>query len=110
MIVKKIHENLGVEDGTIRFLGMWDTTIERGTAVTPHVHKDVEEVYYILEGSGEMRIGDEKRLVGAGDVIYIPSEKVHALIQVGEKNLRFITASIDITGTSKIPSEPSYVT
>lgn len=58
MIVKKIHENLGVEDGTIRFLGIWDTTLKRVTAVTPHVHKDVEEVYYILEGNGEIRIGD----------------------------------------------------
>jgi len=110
MIVKKIHENLGVEDGTIRFLGIWDTTLKRGTAVTPHVHKDVEEVYYILEGNGEMRIGDEKRLVGAGDVIYIPPEKVHTLIQLREKTLRFITTSIDITGMSKLPSGPSYVT
>lgn len=110
MIVKKIHENLGVEDGTIRFLGIWDTILERGTAVTPHLHKDVEEVYYILEGKGEMRIGDERKLVGAGDVIYIPPEKIHTLIHVGEKTLRFITASVDISGMGKLPPEPSYVT
>jgi oxalate decarboxylase/phosphoglucose isomerase-like protein (cupin superfamily) len=110
MIVKKIHENLGVEDGTIRFLGIWDTILERGAAVTPHVHKDVEEVYYILEGNGEMRVGDEAKLVEAGDVIYIPPEKVHTIIQVGEEPLRFITASVDIAGTVGRPSAPSYVT
>jgi mannose-6-phosphate isomerase-like protein (cupin superfamily) len=109
MIVKKIHENLGVEDGTVRFLGIWDTLIDKGTAVTPHVHKDVEEVYYVLEGNGEMRIDNEAKLVGVGDIIYIPPEKVHTLIQVGDEPLRFITASIDIT---KIigPSAPFYVT
>jgi len=110
MIVKKIHENLGVKDGTIRFLGIWDTTLDRGAAVTPHAHDDVEEVYYILEGNGEMRIGDESRLVGAGDLIYIPPKKIHMLIQVGERPLRFITASVDITGIVEPPSAPSYVT
>ncbi len=110
MIVKKIHENLGVEDGTVRFLGIWDTILDKEAAVTPHVHKDIEEVYYILEGDGEMRIGDEAKLVGAGDVIYIPPEKVHTLINMGKSPLRFITASVDITGTVERPSAPSYVT
>jgi len=110
MIVKKIHDNLGVKDGTIRFLGIWDTALDIGAAVTPHAHDDVEEVYYILEGNGEMKVGDESRRVGAGDLVYIPPKKVHMLIQVGEGPLRFITASVDIAGTVETPSAPSYVT
>jgi len=72
MIVKRIRNNLGLEDGTVRFLGIWDATLGNSAAITPHLHEDVEEVYHVIEGTGRMTIGDEEKNVTAGNVIYIP--------------------------------------
>ena len=107
--MKRIYENLGVRDGTIRFLGIWDTLLDKGVGITPHLHEDVEEVYYILEGSGEVRIGDEVTSVSNGDIIYIPPRKIHTLIQHGDKMLRFITVSIDTSQKARSPPSPPYV-
>ncbi|MFQ5710665.1 MAG: cupin domain-containing protein [Candidatus Geothermarchaeales archaeon] len=108
MIVKRIHENLGVEDGALRFLGIWDTVLEEKMAVTPHVHENVEEVYYIMEGRGEMRIGEEEKIVEEGDLVYIPPREIHSLIQVGSKPLRFITIRVVVSGMEK-PRPPPYI-
>jgi len=75
IIVKRIRDNLGLEDGTMRLLGIWDTTLENGAAIAPHLHERVEEVYYVIEGAGRITIGDEEKKATAGDVIYIPLRK-----------------------------------
>ena len=41
-----------------------------GATVTPHHHEVLEEIYYILEGRGIMRIDDEEQPVGAGDGVH----------------------------------------
>jgi len=109
MIVKRIQDNLGLEDGTVRLLGIWDTTLENSAAITPHLHENVEEVYYVVEGKGKMTIGDEEKNVADGDVIYIPPRKIHTLIQSSVKPLRFITVSIDLSEAARHGAAPTYV-
>ncbi|MCP3899897.1 MAG: cupin domain-containing protein [Desulfobacteraceae bacterium] len=38
-----------------------------------------EEIYYILDGKGEMLVGDKTEEVKKGDAIFIPQGDVHAL-------------------------------
>jgi mannose-6-phosphate isomerase-like protein (cupin superfamily) len=109
VIVKRIQENLNLKDGTVRFVGIWDTTLENGTAIAPHLHENLEEVYYIIEGAGRMAIDDEEKKVAAGDLIYIPPTKIHALIQSGVEPLRFITVSIDLSEEARHGAVPTYV-
>lgn len=101
IIKKKIHENLGLEDGTVRILGIWDTILSDGAAIPPHIHVNVEEIYYILDGRGEINIEGETKEVEAGDVIYIPPGKAHTLIHEGDRPIRFITVSVDVSGSFK---------
>ena len=54
-----------------------------GFAVKPHYHKTHEEIYYLLAGTGRMRVGDEWQAVKAGDAIYIPREQIHSLQNTG---------------------------
>lgn len=42
-----------------------------------HSHKDIEQMYYILKGRGQVLIGDEKRDVQEGDAIYLPVTVPH---------------------------------
>ena len=48
------------------------------------------EVYYILEGEGEMYIDNEKEKVFAGHVIYIPPNSVQRIKNTGMNNLVFL--------------------
>ncbi|MFW9831229.1 MAG: cupin domain-containing protein [Candidatus Thorarchaeota archaeon] len=104
MIVKHIRENLGSQDGTMRILGIWDDSLNPGTLIDPHYHTDIEEVYYILEGEGEVLVGHETRHVNPGHVVYIPPNQLHTIRPRGKEPLRWITIAIAID-PELIPSQ-----
>ena len=43
----------------------------------PHKHEDNDEVFYVLEGTTSMRIGDEWIDVEKGTFIRIPAQTIH---------------------------------
>lgn len=61
-----------------------------GQAVTPHHHREIEEVYYIIEGRGVMTVGDEQREVAAGDAVFIPRGNRHTLANTGTEPIRLL--------------------
>lgn len=61
----------------------------RGGQVPWHVH-DQEEVYVILEGEGEMCVGDERADVHEGEAIYIPPGTYHQLTNTGDRPMRML--------------------
>jgi mannose-6-phosphate isomerase-like protein (cupin superfamily) len=58
----------------------------------PHWHAHLEEIYYILTGTGRMEIGDEAQEVRAGDAILIPINQVHCLHNTGDDDLALLCA------------------
>ncbi len=109
MIIKNIEENLGKKDGTKRLVGLWDSILLVGQGTMPHFHETTEEIYYIISGQGLMTIDGETELVDEGDIVYIPSNKVHTIRQTGNLPLRFITVSIDIHEKLRKPSQNHYI-
>lgn len=67
-----------------------EETLPPGRSVTPHHHEVLEEIYYILSGSGVMTIGDEQREVGTGDAIYIPKHQRHTLTNTGGEEMKIL--------------------
>jgi mannose-6-phosphate isomerase-like protein (cupin superfamily) len=67
-----------------------EESLPPGHAVTPHFHRETEEIYYVLEGSGEMTVGDETSEVGPGDAIFIPRGARHTLRNTGEVAMRIV--------------------
>ena len=61
-----------------------------GCAVTPHHHRDLEEIYYIVSGAGLMTVGENSREVGAGDAVYIPRGNRHSLKNTGTEPIKLI--------------------
>lgn len=61
-----------------------------GCAVTPHHHRQLEEVYYILEGHGVMTVGDSEQEVRAGDAVYIPRDHRHTLSNTGTEAMKIL--------------------
>jgi len=63
-----------------------------GRAVTPHHHRELEEIYYILSGSGLMTVGHESVRVRVGDAIYVPRGQRHTLENTGSEPIRLLVA------------------
>jgi mannose-6-phosphate isomerase-like protein (cupin superfamily) len=55
-----------------------------GTASIEHYHTEAEEVYYITEGQGAIRVDGETRSTGPGDVVVIAPGERHTVWQEGE--------------------------
>src|SRR4029450_5654069 len=53
-----------------------EARVPAGARTERHYHKVAEELYFILEGAGEIDLDGERRMVGPGEAILIPSELV----------------------------------
>ena len=60
-----------------------------------HLHHAQEEMFVILEGSGTLRVADEKLPIKAGDVIFIPPgpDYPHQIINTSEAPLKYLSVS-----------------
>ena len=56
----------------------------------PWHNQEQEEVYFIVEGTGEMCLGNERQILTSGQSAYIPSGIFHQLTNVGTTPLRMI--------------------
>jgi mannose-6-phosphate isomerase-like protein (cupin superfamily) len=65
-------------------------TLEPNGGQVPWHNQDQEEVYFIVEGSGEMCLGEERSNVTAGQAVYIPQTVFHQLTNTGDKPMRMI--------------------
>ena len=56
----------------------------------PHEHEDHEEIYFIINGTGKVKIGNEEALFRDGDIIYIPEKTTHSIVNDGEEMVNFL--------------------
>jgi mannose-6-phosphate isomerase-like protein (cupin superfamily) len=56
----------------------------------PWHNQQQEEVYFVLEGTGEMCLGDQRQVVYAGQAVYIPPGIFHQLTNIGDIPLRML--------------------
>ncbi len=57
---------------------------------TPRHTHWFEHENYIVEGEGELLIGDEVKRIGPGDVAFVPGDVLHQYRNTGDKPLKFI--------------------
>lgn len=86
----EIRELLAYRNSCIRNQSLAEARLPVGAATEPHRHLVTEEIYYVVAGTGQMRIGDECRLVGPGDAIAIPPGSDHQMTNVGDCVLKFL--------------------
>lgn len=61
-------------------------TLAPGKKIEAHVDP-MEEIYFVMSGSGEIGVDDEKRQVGPGDATWIPAGSRHSLLNKGEEDV-----------------------
>ena len=64
--------------------------LEPNGGQVPWHNQDQEEIYFIVEGSGEMCLGEERMAVRAGQAVYIPQRVFHQLTNTGDTPMRMI--------------------
>ncbi len=73
-----------------RQLSIADIIIPAGVSVKPHYHEVIEEIYYVVAGSGVMTVEDRTRRIGPGDaVVILPGER-HSVANDTDSELRLI--------------------
>ena len=55
----------------------------------PLVHSN-HEVFYIINGTGKIKIGNEEATPKDGDIVYIQDNTTHSIINDGEGMLTFL--------------------
>lgn len=61
-----------------------------------HCHRVNEEMFLVLEGNGELRLGATTHPIRAGDVIACPPggpETAHQIVNIGASELRYLAVS-----------------
>jgi len=65
-------------------------TLDPHGGQVPWHNQEQEEVYFILEGIGEMCVGEERQLIKANQAVYIGPGLFHQLTNTGDKPLHMI--------------------
>lgn len=94
-----LRRSLSQATGGVKDVGTWsgghpfDLEIQRippGKINFPyHEHAAQWEAYYILSGSGQVRVSKGKEAVKAGDYLVFPPGEAHQLINTGAEDLTF---------------------
>ncbi len=67
-----------------------EMTLPAGAAPPLHVHDDLDDTWYILEGQMVVRCGDDELVVGAGHWVSMPRGVPHTFRVVGECEARIL--------------------
>jgi len=65
-------------------------TLEPQGGQVPWHNQEQEEVYFVVEGTGEMCLGEERYTLTSGQAVYIPSGVFHQLSNIGDTPLKMI--------------------
>jgi mannose-6-phosphate isomerase-like protein (cupin superfamily) len=74
-----------VVQGDFLFAGL--NCFEPGQEHAPHAHQGQDKLYFVLEGSGMVHIGEQSELLSAGDAALAPSGVVHSIRNPGPERL-----------------------
>lgn len=81
--------------------------VEPGKSVHHHKHDDTEQIFYMLEGTGILSIGEnmEEHKVKPGDIIRIPVSVLHSIRTDSETTIKYLC--VDCFG-GKARLEPTW--
>jgi len=60
----------------------------------PHKHNDKDQVFYVTDGEGKIRLGGKSYPVKKGNLVYVPAGTVHQTITVGSEPLCYMLFNI----------------
>lgn len=84
--------------------------VEMGPGEAPplHIHEDMEQIFYVLRGRGQLEIGGESERfpVAPGDVVRIPPSTWHRIFCEGVERLQYVAVDCFLAGPPE--AEPTW--
>lgn len=65
-----------------------------GASVGQHSHNGIEEVYYVMNGTGQVSVNDETEPIGSGDAIPVRAREMHGFENDGTEPLELIVIGV----------------
>ena len=95
-----VHETLVVK--RIMSIGQSKTKLQTFNRVVlppvkstkPHRHNDCEEIYYFLDGHGEVTVGNKTVSVSKDDVVVVDPGEEHGIKNTSSKNFIYLSLRI----------------
>lgn len=82
-----IREIAGVPSGNAVNQSLAEATVPAGAETIEHYHRESEEIYHFVSGTGRMRLGSQEAEVRAGDSVVIAPGVNHKLWNPGDEPL-----------------------
>ena len=89
-IIKDNETYILQDNKTLKNLVLRSTLLKPNQETRGHSHDGQEEVYYFIEGRGEILLEDKYLDIQAGDIILIPDGAYHKVINTTSEYLYFI--------------------
>ncbi len=70
----------------------------------PHLHREVAEFYYVMNGEGAVTVANETAPIRAGDAVPIQLNDVHSFANTGGQPLEFLIVGVSRDNTRRIDS------
>ncbi len=96
--VKSIQDHVGSSDekfykttlfrSDALLLGL--NCLEAGQTQKPHDHAGQDKFYYVVEGEGVFRIGEDLKTAVAGELIWAPAGMVHGVSNEADSRLTLL--------------------
>ncbi|RMH06835.1 MAG: cupin domain-containing protein [Nitrospirae bacterium] len=64
--------------------------LEPGQEQKGHVHTDQDKVYFVLEGHGTFRVGQQEQVLGPGQGTLAPAGEEHSVVNHSGARLRLL--------------------
>lgn len=97
-----LNRSAGTEGGAVVYF-----EIQPGDYLATHTDSP-EEILYIVSGTAEAQVGDERGIVEAGDLAVIPAMVPHGLRTIGDEPVKVVGffSEPDVVSTFDEPVQP----
>lgn len=92
---KKLSDAMNFSPEKMKKNGVFETDrlfcdtycFEPGQEQSPHTHAGEDKIYYVLEGRGMFKVGDEERELSAGEIALAPAGEKHGVANRSQRRL-----------------------
>jgi mannose-6-phosphate isomerase-like protein (cupin superfamily) len=88
------------------FTGPWayvdHLVLPPGASTGPHLHREVGEFYYVMNGGGAITVSAETAPIHAGDAIPIQLSETHSVENTGTEPLGFLIVGVSRDSTRRV--------